>query len=403
MEESYFTYAKNLTFFICFIISFVLMEGPKSMETIGIILFLAVHFIFSLSFGKDIMGFFMAENQSIEYRLRLWSVFISVVLSVAAAVMFALTIAKLQSTFAASGSPIHLNESNREKLDKMETIFITVVVFLGTMGLNVYFTPESLFKFMFEVLRTAANIGQYLMIVLPFICFGVGSALYERMRMFCDSDNIQSFKSNFHTTYWLLFGVIGLLLFKRVMEWLVFPYFRKVEHTLLLNPTIFGSLMGSVIPLLIAAVFFVMYMVNLTGGKGIENANTITYVIITGIMVALGVLNAAVGFKWDMFMDLTKWALSIAAVVFAGFTIRDYIGMNKRDGCFKHDLANLYVIFITCLFIIFFLTIITPLQLTQLVTMIVRYLVPPTTLALTAYLVYLSNDMAHLSKTDLVA
>lgn len=344
MEDSYFTYAKNLTFFICFIISFVLMEGPKSMETIGIILFLAVHFIFSLSFGKDIMGFFMAENQSFEYTIRLWSVFISVVLSIVAAVMFALTIAKLQSTFAASGSPIHLNASNRDKLDKMETIFITVVVFLGAMGLNVYFTPDSLFKAMFEVLRTSANVGQYLMIVLPFICFGVGSALYERMRLFCDSDNIQSFKSNFNTTYWLLFGVIGLFLFKRVMEWLVFPYFRGTQRNLLLNP--FGV--------------------------------------------------------WDIFLDLAKWALSIAAVVFAGFTIRDYMGLNKKDGCFKHDLANLYVVFITFLFIIFFLTVITPLQLTQLVTMIVRYLVPPTTLALTSYLVYLANDMAHLSKSDLV-
>ena len=344
MEDSYFTYAKNLTFFICFIISFALMEGTKSMETIGIILFLAVHFIFSLSFGKDIMGFFMAENQSFEYQIRLWSVFISIVLSVAAAVMFALTIAKLQSTFAAAGSPINLNASNRDKLNTMKIMFITVVVFLGAMGLNVYYTPDSLFKTLFELLRNISNVGQYVMIVLPFICFGVGSALYERIRLFCDSNDIQPFKENFYKTYWLLFGAIGVLLFKRVMEWLVFPYFRGTQRNLLLNP--------------------------------------------------LGI--------WDMFLDLAKWALSIAAIVFAGFTIRDYIGLNKRDGCFKHDLANLYVIFITCLFVIFFLTVITPLQLTKLVTMIVRYLVPPTTLVLTSYLVYLTNDTAHMSKTDLV-
>jgi len=306
-----------------------------------------VHFIFSLSYGKDIMGFFMAERKSLGYTLRLISIFVSLVLSVAAAVMFALTIGKLQSTFSAAGQPIHLNGENREKLDKLETIFITVVVFLGVMGFNVYFTNESLFKFMFDSLRTFNNWGQYMMVVLPFVCFGVGSALYERMRQFCDSDNIQSFKDNFHKTYWLLFGIIGLFVFKRFVEYIVFPHFRDAAN-LLINPT-FGP------------------------------------------------------FGWDMFLDLAKWILSICAVVFAGFTIRDYMRLNKKDGCFKHDLANLYVIFITCLFVIFFLTVVTPFQLTQLVTTIVRFLVPPTTLALSAYLVYLTNDMAHLSRTGLVS
>ncbi len=354
MDQSspYFTYAKNVTFVICFIISFALMEGPKSMETIGIILFLLVHFIFSLSYGKDVMGFFMAERKSLGYTLRLVSIFVSLVLSVAAAVMFALTIAKLQSTFSAAGQPITLNGENREKLDKLETIFITVVVFLGTMGLNVYFNNASLFKFMFDSLRTINNVGQYLMLVLPFVCFGVGSALYERMRKFCDSDGIQSFKDNFHKTYWLLFGLVGLFLFKMFMENVVFPHFRDSTH-LLNNPTM--SFFGTNV------------------------------------------------FAWDVFLDLAKWILSICAVVFAGFTIRDYMRLNKKDGCFKHDLANLYVIFITCLFVIFFLTVVTPLQLTQLVTTIVRYLVPPTTLALSAYLVYLTNDMAHLSRTGLVS
>jgi hypothetical protein len=55
-----------------------------------------------------------------------------------------------------------------------------------------------------------------------------------------------------------------------------------------------------------------------------------------------------------MFLDLAKWSIMISAVVFASFTIRDYMGLNKHDGCFKHDLANLYVMFITLLFLIFF-------------------------------------------------
>lgn len=357
MDET--TYAKNITFFICFIISFALMEGPRSMETIGIILFLMVHFIFSLSFGKDIMGFFMVQSQSLEYKLRLYSVFASVVLSVAAAVMLALTIAKLQSTFSAAGKPITLNGENREKLNKLETIFITVVVFLGAMGLNVYFTPESLFKFMFESLRKFAKIGDYFLVVIPFICFGIGSALYERMRLYCDSDDIQSFKDNFNKTYWLLFGVIGVSLFKMFMEKLVFPHFQDAT-SVILNPWYIPINKSWKIPLVIPLI------------------------------------------PWDMFLDLAKWSIMISAVVFGGFTIRDYMGLNKLDGCFKRDLANLYVMFITLLFLIFFLTVITPLQLTQLVTFIVRFLVPPTTLALTGYLVFLTNDMAHLSRTHLV-
>lgn len=165
-QQSFFSYAKNLTFIICYIISFALMEGPKSMETIGIILFLMVHFVFSLSYGYDIAGFFMSDYQSTGYTLRLWTIFFSIVLSVAAAVMLALTIGKLQSTFAAAGLPLELNGENRDKMDKLETIFITVVVFLGTMGLNVYYTPDSLFTFLFESLKTASNMGKYFMVVL---------------------------------------------------------------------------------------------------------------------------------------------------------------------------------------------------------------------------------------------
>jgi len=353
------TYAKNITFFICFIISFALMEGPRSMETIGIVLFLMVHFIFSLSFGKDIMEFFMIQSQSMEYTVRLYMVFVSVALSVAAAVMLALTIAKFQTTFSAVGQPITLNGENRKKLNDLITIFITVVVFLGAMGLNVYFTPESLFKFMFESLRKFSDIGDYFLVVVPFICFGIGSALYERMRIYCDSDGIQSFKENFHTTYWLLFGVIGVSLFKMFMEKVVFPHFQDAT-SVILNPWYIPIKKSWKIPFIIPLI------------------------------------------PWDMFLDLAKWGIMISAVVFAGFTIRDYMGLNKHDGCFKHDLANLYVMFITLLFFIFFLTVITPLQLTQLVTFIVRFLVPPTTLALVCYLVFLTNDMAHLSKGDLV-
>jgi hypothetical protein len=107
--------------------------------------------------------------------------------------------------------------------------------------------------------------------------------------------------------------------------------------------------------------------------------------------------------RWDTFTDLAKWALSIAALVCAGLSIDAYSKLPFENSCAASiDLKNLYVTFISFVIILFSLTIVSPYQLSILFEFIIRWLLPPTLIALTAYLVYITNKLAHLSAKQLI-
>jgi len=105
---------------------------------------------------------------------------------------------------------------------------------------------------------------------------------------------------------------------------------------------------------------------------------------------------------WDTFLDLAKWGLSISALVFASFSIESYMKLPGTHACFQHDLRNLYVTFISALIILISLNIINPYRLTILLDFIVRWLIPPTTIVLASYLVFLTHSMSTESKKQLI-
>lgn len=417
-------YAQNLAFVVFFMIAFALMKGPKTMEYFGLIMFAVVYLVYSVSLLRDIMNFFMAGGLNPEAKLKLWIIFFSIALSIASAVMLSLTLLNLQATFAKADSAIRLSPTNREKLDTLETIFITVVVFLGVMSTSIYTTPDSLYTFIYDSLKNASSgLSLIIEVAAPFICFGVGSALYERMRLLCDNDEIKTFQSSFRTTYWLLFLLVLLFLGRRLMEWVVFPFLRiKNPNNPLINPSVL--LFKDLIKLdtflgLTMLVLAIMAMVLGWGFYSEFNSGEIAAYWLMVICIILlffrnrimTVISTFGGaafmtnltnlfgdlLAWDTFLDVAKWILTILAVVYAGISIQDYMNLNPLNACFKHDLQNLYITFITFLFLLFGLTVISPYRLTEILTKLIRYVVPPTLLALTAYLVYTTNNLAYLS------
>jgi len=107
--------------------------------------------------------------------------------------------------------------------------------------------------------------------------------------------------------------------------------------------------------------------------------------------------------RWDAFTDLAKWGISIAALVCASLSIDAYSKLHKDHPCaINIDMRNLYVTFISFVIILFTLTIVSPYHLSLLFELIIRWLIPPTLIALTAYLVYLTNALAHLSAKELI-
>lgn len=106
--------------------------------------------------------------------------------------------------------------------------------------------------------------------------------------------------------------------------------------------------------------------------------------------------------RWDAFLDLAKWGLSLSALVFASLSIDSYMKLPPNHECFKHDLANFYVPFISGAIILFALVIVSPYQLSRIFEIVMRYLIPPTVLVLASYLIFLTNDLAQESAKELI-
>jgi len=112
---------------------------------------------------------------------------------------------------------------------------------------------------------------------------------------------------------------------------------------------------------------------------------------------------AYLAFRWDNFTDLAKWGISITALVYASLSIKYFDQIKDKHPCAEHvELKNYYIPFVCCVIILFSLSIIHPYRLALLFEFIIKWLVPPTLLALSAYLVFLTNQMAHFTHMQVV-
>jgi hypothetical protein len=364
-----FSKESNMAFFVFFIISFVMMKSKKSTEYFGVGLFSFVYLMYSLFAGKGILDFFMVSGLKTEIKMNLWIVFFSLVLGIASVIMLILTLSKIQGTFAEDNKPISLSKSNQEKLSDIETIFITVTVSLGVACTYLFYDTESIYTGVFNLIKTTTtNFGHVVGLFVSVIAFVIGSILYGKLEEFCDSDGIQTFKSNFKNTYWFILSMFILMVGRRLIETYLFPMWRHNFGWLLNNPKI----------------FFIPFLQ--WDGWSFNNLRFSFIPIL----------------QWDTFLDLAKWFISLAALVYASLTIRDYIQLDGRDACFKYGLRDYYVTFIVMIMIFFSMYIISPNLLTEIVTFIARYLTPVSLLAMTSYLVFATNELAQFSRSELV-
>jgi hypothetical protein len=269
------------------------------------------------------------------------------------------------------------------------------------------------------------DFAHFIRMVSPFICLGVGSALYDRIAKAspCQTPTMGDFTENFHITYWLLFGVVMLFLLKWFCEKFLFGWVREWNvdkdnnyKYLFINPPMIPPL-AYIWEYIRKAGSTVKNLGKVASNLGTRAANTMRAdedkVDIDNVIHEMNFkmdpdtpflkrLLYSSPLYWDMFLDLAKWALSIAALVYASFSLKNFMELNPEEGRFKHDLRNLYVCFITFLIVLFALTIITPYQLSRIFEFIVQWLAPPALLGLTSYLVYITNLLSKLSTMQLI-
>ena len=103
--------------------------------------------------------------------------------------------------------------------------------------------------------------------------------------------------------------------------------------------------------------------------------------------------------RWDVMYLMAKYAFGLTGLIYAGFTIRDFRGIQKENPCMYGGahIRQLYIAFIVFLVIFYAFNTLSASNITWIITNVMRFLVPPTLLGLSSYLVFLTNSFVQLA------
>jgi len=108
--------------------------------------------------------------------------------------------------------------------------------------------------------------------------------------------------------------------------------------------------------------------------------------------------------RWDVMYSMAKYAFGLTALVYAGFSIRDFRNIPDNVPCFfeKTHIRQLYIAFIVFLILFYSFNTLSASVITSIITFVMRYLVPPTLLGLSSYLVFITNYFVQLAPKFIV-
>jgi hypothetical protein len=103
--------------------------------------------------------------------------------------------------------------------------------------------------------------------------------------------------------------------------------------------------------------------------------------------------------RWDLLYLGAKYIIGILGIIYAGFTIKNFQEIPTTSPCLFDitHIRQLYIAFISFLIIFYTFNTLSAANLTSLITIVMRYLVPPSLFGMSAYLVYLTNALMNLS------
>jgi drug/metabolite transporter (DMT)-like permease len=104
-------------------------------------------------------------------------------------------------------------------------------------------------------------------------------------------------------------------------------------------------------------------------------------------------------FRWDLFYVLSTYLFGFLGLVYAGLSIKHFSEIPNVNPCLFRT-THIHKLYIACMFLLVVFYSFNTLSasfLTAFVTNIMRYLVPPTLLGLSSYLVYLTNYFVNMA------
>jgi hypothetical protein len=384
------SFMKNFFFMFVFIVSFVLMLKPE-IELFGMGLFFTINILYGFITLNDVTNGTVNPTGT-EQQAKIGILIAGIAFSFVATVFMIMTLTTLQSKFATNNSGIQLSRDNRKDFDNTKIIFITTTVMMGVVALYVYYSADEVRKFTYNIFNTILNWREviWMRVLFPLAILGVGAALYGQLTLdkiqvnkhpekYCypgRDSKMQSFRDNFIKCFWFLVSFVVLMLSRPFIEssymfgWLTGSSYakrksRKPEPELYDKPTVEPYLYG----------------------------------VNPGIKLFGKILS-----RWDIFYQCAVYALSIAGLVYASFTIRDFMEISPTNNCLMKDayIRQLYIAFIFFVIVLYTINTLSAFQFTTLITSIMRYLAPPALLGLSSYLVYITNNFSKLSPQLLV-
>ena len=311
------SFMKNFFFMFVFIVSFVLMLKPE-IELFGMGLFFAMNILYCFITLNDLTNG-TVNPAGTEQQMKLGILIVGLAFSFVATVFMIMTLATLQRKFATNNSGIKLAHDNRKDFNDTKTMFITTTVLIGVVALYVYYSADEVRKLTYNIFNTILNWREviWMRVLFPLAILGVGSALYGQLMLdkikvnqkpekYCypgGDETLTSFRENFINCFWILVSFVVLIMARPFIEssymfgWLTGSSYakrksKKLEPGMHDNPPVEPYLYG----------------VN----PGIK---------LFGILLS----------RWDIFYQCAIYGLSLAGLVFASFTIRDFMNISPTN------------------------------------------------------------------------
>jgi hypothetical protein len=104
--------------------------------------------------------------------------------------------------------------------------------------------------------------------------------------------------------------------------------------------------------------------------------------------------------RWDVIYNILKYGFGLAGLVYAGYSFKHFIDdIPDNNPCLfmKSHIRQLYIAFIFFLIALYTFNTFSVSVFTSLMTTVMRYLVPPTLLASSSYLVFITNYFVNMA------
>ena len=342
-------------YLLVYIISFVLIRETPALELFGLIIFLCINLIYNSNLLYDLFSFFSGPSDP-TFQLTNWQIFnfvvlvVLVILNITSSIINGITLQRLYKKYTdtspmqndpkKAGIKANLSPSNRDKLNMIEIIFICIVCMTGAISLNIYFDSKSLIATMFSLLSNiySSTFGEIVRILFPVLIFIIGSGLVNTLSKCHGVGELYKY-TQLSYGFFLATGILYLL--KIGIDYSVLKKFIQ----------------------------------------------RFTY------------------YSFDAIFDILKWIFSGFALLFTGFSIKEYdilAKMPRPNKCFKKGLEPYFISYAVFMIVLYSFTTLNPNHLTKAIYYSIAYIFPLLSVALTSYLVYLSDDLAKLVRHEFV-